>query len=525
MNHPKTTNSNEVTAGIPDSASIQEGDDVSLYTVGEETVIETDENGNVVKKKKFRKLRKSLSKGRRSLKNLFSPGNSKRSKLVEEDSLRSMDAGSMKSDQKEGDLASLKSSEYYLSRKNLANVDLDTDASSVDIVPVDSVRVLTPVMSNKNESGSFLFDDNNVNFNEHDDKNKVLALTANHTEVQETKDHVKFDERSSQPSNSVVCELVQIMLLIIDPLSRRFEVLQLDLDMEHAIVADLLAQVPLSVTEESLKHLSFIGTCECQSSSDSSCVQMMKKSDRLVDFDVRKGNVLIAVPEGESASDTWKNAVPILSNPRIASILNIPVIKTAQMEDNGTDEGNEIFVDETRLDQSDHIETYSSKPAFFIKGIGLIVIVFLIVLSAVIDVQMRITSPLKPGDLLEGGEWRSQCGLLRIISRAEQIFECHPMTLEFNEDGILSLYDSINENRKLMWEMRSDYDKDDTSMPTLLIADDGAVKIGGSDAYISVLNDDVNAPFTPWPFELEHYIFPNGTFHQKRRFLGIFPLP
>lgn len=107
---------------------------------------------------------------------------------------------------------------------------------------------------------------------------------------------------------------LQLVLLLMDPSSRRFELLQLEFDSDKARVSDIIAQIPLSVTEEAIRNLSFTGVID-------SSAQVMNGSVRLVDFCTGK-TILVAVPEGTTAKECMKLARPILCDKKVEQMVS-----------------------------------------------------------------------------------------------------------------------------------------------------------------------------------------------------------
>jgi hypothetical protein len=60
---------------------------------------------------------------------------------------------------------------------------------------------------------------------------------------------------SSPPGGRQLPQLyiLKVVLLLMDPETRRFELLQLEFDSLKAFVSDVLAQIPISVTEDALR--------------------------------------------------------------------------------------------------------------------------------------------------------------------------------------------------------------------------------------------------------------------------------
>ena len=91
-----------------------------------------------------------------------------------------------------------------------------------------------------------------------------------------------------------VTPALQVILLLMDPKTRRFELLQLEFDSNKALVSDVIAQIPMSVTEEQLRLQQYDGVC------DRGGMEMIKTM-RLSDF-CKTNEVVLAIPSGMSAS-------------------------------------------------------------------------------------------------------------------------------------------------------------------------------------------------------------------------------
>lgn len=103
-----------------------------------------------------------------------------------------------------------------------------------------------------------------------------------------------------------VTPALQVILLLMDPETRRFELLQLEFDSNKALVSDVIAQIPLSVTEEQLRLQEYRGVC------DRSGMEMIKTM-RLSEF-CKTNEVILAIPSSMSASDCARLARPILAD-------------------------------------------------------------------------------------------------------------------------------------------------------------------------------------------------------------------
>jgi hypothetical protein len=90
---------------------------------------------------------------------------------------------------------------------------------------------------------------------------------------------------------SLVAEdTVQIILLVLESKSRRFELLQLEFD-RNALVQEILAQIPDAATEDVLRRQSYGGICSIGGVE-------MAPDTRLGDCILRQNEVKIAIPLG-----------------------------------------------------------------------------------------------------------------------------------------------------------------------------------------------------------------------------------
>jgi len=127
--------------------------------------------------------------------------------------------------------------------------------------------------------------------------------------VVETPPETKPQTESESPS-------LQLVLLLMDPSTRRFELLQLEFDSVRARVVDILAQIPLSVTEEAIKKQEYEGVINETGKS-------MDPSARLVDF-CKEKQVLVALPAGLPVKECARLARPILADTQVLKMVGIP---------------------------------------------------------------------------------------------------------------------------------------------------------------------------------------------------------
>jgi hypothetical protein len=114
---------------------------------------------------------------------------------------------------------------------------------------------------------------------------------------------------------------LDLVVLLMHPLSHRFELLQLEFDeADRARVSDLLSQIPLSVTEACLKDQLYDSILD-QDSADEGTPRV-QRSTRLVEaFGHASKMVVVARPQGVSDLAALKMAKPILANKDIANMV------------------------------------------------------------------------------------------------------------------------------------------------------------------------------------------------------------
>lgn len=128
--------------------------------------------------------------------------------------------------------------------------------------------------------------------------------------------------------------MLKVVLLLMDPTTRRFELLQLEFDSMKALVSDVLAQIPESVTEESLRKQSYKAICGKDG------IEMMP--EELLSSFCQGSDVLVAVPESISGSDCARLATPILNDDKVVSMVSSSFLLRNTNFRNRTD--NPIFV-------------------------------------------------------------------------------------------------------------------------------------------------------------------------------------
>jgi len=121
----------------------------------------------------------------------------------------------------------------------------------------------------------------------------------------------------STAKNTTIADPVQVILLLMDPSTRKFELLQLEFDSSSAKVSDIYSQIPAAATEGVLKDASYKAMISAKGEKLSDDVMISKFFTEI--------GVLIAVPE--SSNDDHQKiatmAVPILTNSKVYKMVRL----------------------------------------------------------------------------------------------------------------------------------------------------------------------------------------------------------
>lgn len=289
------------------------------------------------------------------------------------------------------------------------------------------------------------------------------------------------------------CEVpLQVVLLLMDALSRRFELIQLAFDAENASVKDVIGQVSISATEEALRAQIYTDVCLADGTIMKNDAQLKDYYERIED----QNNILLAIPSGMKPEDCTKLAVPILNDPKVKAMLSgietpNKAAKSAskkKLTEASTKSAPPTAAAARSKPESD--EEPSSSGSASVK----LLLVFMTILAPIVAfVHGHITTPLSPGDVLPAGHWRSSCGLLALIPK--EYSECNNSVLELTSDGLLTFTD---DEQTVLWSMEGVCVTDSECVAT--VGQDGKIKIGDTDGKIMEGGKGIVAP---WPFTTE----------------------
>lgn len=281
--------------------------------------------------------------------------------------------------------------------------------------------------------------------------------------------------------------MLKVVLLLMDPETRRFELLQLEFDSDKALVSDVLTQIPVAVTEAVLKKQTYVGICGSTGTEMSSGILLSEFC---------KGNdVLVAIPDGVPSSECARLAKPILNDEKVINMLKASGIDASSWKEvkPPIPPPTPAPTTTSRAVPEETLKVVPSKEESSEAGGGggVFLIVFMVIVAVVLQVyHSKITAPIASGQVLSPGGWVSRCGLASFLPVCENSY------LQMGDEGVLSLYDA---NGDLEWKMEGAVCKAEGCIDGLEMREDNKLAIGGK--VVTWVNVKKEAePISPWPF-------------------------
>ena len=124
--------------------------------------------------------------------------------------------------------------------------------------------------------------------------------------------------RSGAPDTSF-----KVFLLLLDPLAKIFELIQVIYAPSITTIGDILAMIPANATEPALGSQSYIGLCRPKDGLEITDMQLMASGshNKMSCARITRGEILVAISSGFTGEQCARFAIPILSNQRIAKLL------------------------------------------------------------------------------------------------------------------------------------------------------------------------------------------------------------
>jgi len=356
---------------------------------------------------------------------------------------------------------------------------------------------------------------------------------------------VAFDATSKVSSGSSMIETqktplgdpIHVILLLMDPKTRRFELLQLEFDSNTAKVDDVFSQIAISATEPTLRTQKYESLCNLVG-------EELKSGLELAEY-IDTAGIVIAVPatSEEDSQSIAKMATPILSNPKVHTMLSSSGLEISDLpppaekktpptpikevptpakpivdEPKEEEKVEEEPEPEVEPEEEEKPVTRSAPPTseptppvpatpkyvepvekksgnnFIVMGA-----IFAVVFHLVMKTNLHFTSPLVPGLVLENGRERGACGLLSL----SPFSDCESAIAKM-EDGVFS----VTKGDEVVFAISGPACGDaEDCVDGLVIGEDGKITIGGKKK-VKVLTR-AKIDIKPWPFS-EDVVLPKN---------------
>ncbi|KAL3938287.1 MAG: hypothetical protein SGBAC_006769 [Bacillariaceae sp.] len=328
-------------------------------------------------------------------------------------------------------------------------------------------------------------------------RKKKKSSSASVSDAMSTAVSVQADEMSamSVPVSGVKRKPVtlQLVLLLMDPSTRRFELLQLEFDSDKARVSDIIAQIPISVTEPSIRSQSYEGVVDASGT-------IMSEFVRLVDFCSGR-TVLVALPKGLTVKECVRLARPILCDSQVEKMLSAGEFDISGWKKKDS-KGKSRAISEEKSKPSPSTPTKAEKSGE--KSIFPTIIMLALIAVLLQAANSFLSSPIRVGKTLKPGTWKSKCGLLGLVPSSpldKFLPECTNSFLEVHGDGSVSIRDADKELDVLMTGGVCG-EEDEDCVDGLVLEEEGKVLIGGMQVKSGFVYGD-STELSPWPFEEE----------------------
>ncbi|GAX18606.1 hypothetical protein FisN_10Hh187 [Fistulifera solaris] len=304
---------------------------------------------------------------------------------------------------------------------------------------------------------------------------KTLEKKEKQRDEGDTVYDVDVEDRSIMTRQTVEAPkpfLLKIVLLLMDPVTRRFELLQLEFDSLNATVNDILVQIPVSVTEEALREQKYVAICGPDAKEKS-------PTEMLSSFCAGNG-VLVAIPEGLQARECVRLATPILSDSKVTQMLKASGINASEWKDDVKSKS----VPEARQNKS--APTKKTRGG----GTALTILVIALLAAGLQVFHLYISAPIQRGNVVSPNIWLRECGL--------NFFSCDKESYFRIKDGKAIRTNGRNE---VMWVMEGAACTSGECQNGMQVKSDGSILIGGKPVtHVTMYKE---AALSPWPFAEE----------------------
>jgi hypothetical protein len=151
----------------------------------------------------------------------------------------------------------------------------------------------------------------------------VEKKTVNSSNTIKTRPNIVSAPSTSTPAPVARDEAFKVFLLLIQPKSKIFEIIQVFYSPRHTTVRNILEMIPLNATEPALGSQEYSSLCRPKDGKpiDIDVMASSKSGDNKECARIVKGELLVAIPNGYSGSLCARISTPILSNPKVRKLL------------------------------------------------------------------------------------------------------------------------------------------------------------------------------------------------------------
>lgn len=149
---------------------------------------------------------------------------------------------------------------------------------------------------------------------------KIVTSSSNSIK---TRPNIVSAPSTSTPAPVARDEAFKVFLLLIQPKSKIFEIIQVFYSPRDTTVRNILEMIPLNATEPALGSQEYSSLCRPKDGKpiDVDVMASSKSGNNKDCARIVKGELLVAIPNGYSGSLCARISTPILSNPKVRKLL------------------------------------------------------------------------------------------------------------------------------------------------------------------------------------------------------------
>lgn len=144
-----------------------------------------------------------------------------------------------------------------------------------------------------------------------------VSVVSAYDDFSENGDAANSANNNSSPSfaHASPDHSFRVIVVLLNPRTRKFELIHVYYDNESAMVRDILERTPENATYGPLRRQKYVGLCRPNTNRE------LINSFMTKDYDIVNDEILIAVPQGYTAQQCSSYARPILTNDRLVRMI------------------------------------------------------------------------------------------------------------------------------------------------------------------------------------------------------------